>query len=79
MQFCLQISQQAVGAVFTFADQYHNVQLIPEFQPERYTDVQVYRLGMTARPLTDQPQLRMCGDVACRLVMEFRIRALAVV
>lgn len=78
LQFCLKVAQQAVGAVFTLAHQYHDMQLTPEFQPERDADVQVYRLGMTARPLADQTQFRMGGDVACRLVMEFRIRTLAI-
>ena len=78
LQLCLQISQQTIGAVFTLAHQHHNVQLATELQPKRDADVQVYRLGMTARPLTDQTQLGMRGDVACRLVVEPGIRTLAI-
>ena len=78
LQLCLQISQQTIGTVFTLAHQYHDMQFAPELQPERDADVQVYRLGMTARPLTDQTQFRMRGDVACRLVVEFGIRTLAI-
>ena len=78
MQLCLQVSQQTVGTVFTLAHQYHDVQFAPELQPEWDADVQVYRLGMTARPLADQTQLGMRGDVACSFVMEFRIRTLAI-
>ena len=79
LEFRLKVAQQGVGIVFALAYQYHDMQLILELQPKGYAHIEVYRLGMSARPFEDGTHLSVLFDVAGGVVVEFGVGTLAVV